>query len=458
MKNDQQKFDNAKALFLKGVEELQLGNWGHAERALRNSLKILPLRISTLTNLIGALIAQEKYAEAWRFVNQALPLDPNNALLYTNIGILHYSEHNLESALLYLNKAIRMDPENSAAHLNKGKVLRSLNDIDGALEHLRASVRLDPDSAEAKYSLALCLLLKGEYQSGWALYESRWKRLTSEKREFNKPLWLGEEEIRGKTILLHSEQGLGDSVQFCRYVNSVAELGADITLLVQSALLPLLQQLPGVTNLIDSVDLIPSYDFHCPLMSLPLALEKSVGGIPNPSTYITVSDETLEKWSKTLVGHKKPRVALAWRGNPNMINDNHRSAKLGEIVQFLSCDIDWLCLHHDLTADERLLLKSCQHIKPLLDKNTNLEDAAALCALSDVVLTVDTSFGHIAGALGKPTFIMLGHQSDWRWQLCRNDTPWYPQTRVYRLERDETLAAAASRATADIKKTLCEQG
>ena len=254
--------------------------------------------------------------------------------------------------------------------------------------------------------------------------------------------------------MLHSEQGLGDSVQFCRYVNPVAELGADVTLLVQSPLLPLLQRLPGVINLVDSVDLIPSYDFHCPLMSLPLALEKSVDGIPNPSSYITVTDETLGKWSKTLVGHKKPRVAIAWRGNPNMINDNHRSAKLGEIAQFLSCDIDWLCLHHDLTADERLLLKSSQHIKPLLDENTNLEDAAALCALSDVVLTVDTSFGHIAGALGKPTFIMLGHHSDWRWQLERTDTPWYSNTVLYRQDRSEGLASVASRASADIEKTL----
>lgn len=454
MQANQQQFDAAKALFLKGLSELQNGNWGSAERALRKSLEILPSRISTLTNLISALIAQEKYAEAWRFVDKASPLDPNNVLLHINIGILHHAEHNLESALRHLDQALRMDPDNSTAHLNKGKVLRGLNDIDGALEHLHAAVRLAPDSAETRYSLALCLLLQGDYQSGWELYESRWNRLTSEKRAFNKPLWLGKEKIRGKAILLHSEQGLGDSVQFCRYVNPVAELGADVTLLVQSPLLPLLRHLPGVINLVDSVDLIPSYDFHCPLMSLPLALEKSVDGIPNPSSYITVTDETLEKWSEALAGHKKPRVAIAWRGNPNMINDNHRSAKLADIAQFLSCDIDWLCLHHDLTADERLLLKSSQHIKPLLDENTNLEDAAALCALSDIVLTVDTSFGHIAGALGKPTFIMLGHHSDWRWQLERTDTPWYSNTVLYRQDRSEGLASVASRASADIEKTL----
>jgi hypothetical protein len=233
-----------------------------------------------------------------------------------------------------------------------------------------------------------------------------------------------------------ASKGLGDTVQFIRYVPMVAGRGAKVVVEAPASLHPLLSALGGIDQLVDKGETLPSFDLHCPLMSLPLAFRTTLETIPGLIPYLTVSSDLVERWSERLGTTSNPRVALAWRGNPNNTEDHNRSTRFVDIKTYLSPGFDWLCLHHDLTDAEREHAGSLDHLMTPLDGDTSLEDAVALCALADLVVTVDTSFAHIAGALGKTSLVMLRFTPDHRWMLGRHDSPWYNTMTLFR--QDET--------------------
>jgi hypothetical protein len=278
------------------------------------------------------------------------------------------------------------------------------------------------------------LLLTGDFEQGWPLYEQRWenKNLDLKKWTVPQPLWLGVEPLDGKTIVLHAEQGFGDTIQFCRYAKLVCALGARVILQVPKSLVPLLVGLDDVAELRDMQQPLPDFDYHCPLMSLPLAFKTTLTTIPSTTRYLQASQTKLTEWTHKLGQKTKPRVGLVWSGNPAHKNDENRSLKLEQLLTILPKGIDYICLQKEVRASDQELLNNQVAIKTFCHALNDFSDTAALCELMDVVISVDTSVAHLASALGKATWVLLPYAPDWRWLLNRQDSPWYQSVRLYR--------------------------
>lgn len=277
-------------------------------------------------------------------------------------------------------------------------------------------------------------MLRGNFNDGWRAYE--WRRLTPEfasfRREFPEPRWTGDEDIRGKRILLHAEQGLGDTIQFCRYARQVAELGAHVIMEVPGTLIPLFRGLEGVHEWVAAGQPLPQFDIQCPLLSLPLAFGTTLDTLPGARSYLSADALKVRAWQARLGEGQKPRIGLAWSGNDAHKNDRNRSILLAALLPFLPEAFDCFSLHKEIRAADRQVLEQSGRIKTFCDELTDFSDTAALVECMDIVVSVDTSVAHLSGALGKPTWVLLPYVPDWRWMLERTDSPWYPAMRLFR--------------------------
>jgi hypothetical protein len=262
------------------------------------------------------------------------------------------------------------------------------------------------------------------------MYEWRWKAVENAGGTSYSPqtLWLGAEPIRGKTILLHAEQGLGDSIQFCRYAKLVGDLGANVLLQAPKALIGLFERLAGVGALVETGKPLPAFDLHCPLLSLPLACNTTIDTIPNPEAYLASNPDKRKAWSERLGEKTKPRVGLVWSGSTT---NRNRSLPLESLLAHLPGDYEYVSLQVEVReADKKTLQDSA--IRNHAGRIEDFSDTAALCDLMDLVISVDTSVAHLAGALGKATWVLLQYMPDWRWFLDREDSPWYRSVKLYR--------------------------
>jgi hypothetical protein len=245
---------------------------------------------------------------------------------------------------------------------------------------------------------------------------------------------MGRESIAGKTILLRSEQGLGDTLQFCRYAQCVERLGARVILEVQEPLASLLEGLSGVSRLIVKGGPLPEFDCHCPLLSLPLAFGTTLQSVPAPARYLRADPGEIAQWRARLGDKTKPRVGLAWSGNPRNSLDRQRSLPLAALMARLPADCEYFCLQKEVRESDRSPLAAHPNLS-WFPENAGFPATAALCELMDAVVSVDTSVAHLSAALGRPTSILVPFKSDWRWLLDRDDSPWYPSVKLYRQER-----------------------
>jgi hypothetical protein len=263
-------------------------------------------------------------------------------------------------------------------------------------------------------------------------------------------LWLGQQDLAGKTILLYAEQGLGDTLQFVRYVPLVAARGARVILEVQKPLLKLMQTLAGGAQVLAKGDPLPDFDFHCPLLSLPLAFKTTLATIPAPGAYLSSDPAREQEWRAMLGPARGPRVGLAWSGNPAHKNDHNRSIAFDKFAEMLTPACEFVSLQKEhREADARLLAASA--VRDLSAQLADFTDTAALCAAMDVVVAVDTSIAHLAGALGKQVWVLLPEASDWRWLVERSDSPWYAGARLYRQQLGEDWSAVLARVRADLE-------
>jgi hypothetical protein len=273
-----------------------------------------------------------------------------------------------------------------------------------------------------------------DYARGLREYEWRWKRTGMvARKEFRKPPWLGETPLNGKTIVLHGEQGLGDTVQFSRYVPHVARMGAKVVLEVPAGLQTLLRDIEGVAEIVPRGEKLPPYDLHCPLGSLPLACKTDAPAIPAGIPYLRAPEASLAKWRPRLEKLPSPRVALAWSGSSAHPNDRNRSLSLAQLKPLLSAPgANFVSVQRDLRDDDAQELSREPGLLQLGPELDDFADTAAVLALCDLVVCVDTSVAHVAGALGRPVFLLLPFQPDWRWMLDRDASPWYPAIRLFR--------------------------
>ena len=285
---------------------------------------------------------------------------------------------------------------------------------------------------------SLSLLLQGDFENGFPLYESRQAlEKVSEilgKRLFDVPVWLGVESLQGKTVLLYVEQGLGDFIQFCRYVELVADLGAKVILEVPRPLVGLMRNLEGISELVTQGEDLPFFDYQCPLLSLPLAFNTNINTIPSSIGYINLDNHLKEimEWKVRLGLKSKPRVGLVWSGNPQHRNDHNRSILLRDILPFLPNQFQYINLQKEVREVDKLTLDSNSHILSFTSHLHDFVDTAALIDNLDLVISVDTSVAHLSGALGKKTLLLLPYMPDWRWLLDKEDSPWYPSMKLYR--------------------------
>jgi tetratricopeptide (TPR) repeat protein/ADP-heptose:LPS heptosyltransferase len=436
------------------------------------ALKELKRSQEALASCNLAIDGKPDYAEAWynrgnvlqdlkRFneaissYDRAIEIKPDYADAYSNLGNSLKELNCLQEALSSYDRAIEIKPDYAEVYSNRGNVLKELNQLDAALASYDRAIEIKPNYADAYWNKSLALLLKGDFDLGWELYEWRWKteEISKNKRNLPQPLWLGSEDLICKTILLHAEQGLGDAIQFCRFASLVKKRGAYVVMEVPKTLAGLLSGLEGVDEIIPKGEKLPLFDYHCPLLSLPFALKTDLKSIPNTTPYLRASTSKVASWKHKLGVKIKPRIGLAWSGSTSHKNDHNRSIKLKELLPILPKNYEYICLQKEIRDNDKKDLVGGE-IRSFVDEIEDFNDTAGLCELMDVVISVDTSVAHLAAAMGKPTCLLLSHIPDWRWLMGREDSPWYETVKLYRQDVDRSWTVVLSKLALDLSTSV----
>jgi tetratricopeptide (TPR) repeat protein len=412
-----------------------------------------PNRASTLQKRAVVLYGQNKFEEGLVELKRAHALDPANADICNNIGVCFRRLTREEQALPWFDRALEIQPNFLAALHNKAFALFEMQRFAPAIAVYDEIKAIDPADASAEFNTSLVHLLTGNFESGWAGRESRTNvpNLVITRFEFSRPKWLGEESIAGKTILLQADEGLRDSIQFLRYVPMVAALGARVVVVVQDSVCPLLSGLDGVSQCIPlSATRFPAFDLYCPLSSLPLAFGTRLETIPSATPYLSARAESLPAWEERLGVRDKLCVGLVWSGNPKHANDFYRTIPLSMLSRIVDVVARFISLQKDLRPGDKATLLARPELVDWTTELAEIGETAALISCLDLVITADTSVAHLAGALGRPTWILLPYTPDWRWLLQRNDSPWYPTARLFRQDEARDYGTVVDRVRSEL--------
>jgi Tetratricopeptide repeat len=373
-------------------------------------------------------------AEAIASYNEAIARKPDYAFAYCNRGVVEQHLGRLEDALRSFDAAIGIDPTDSLTHYNRALLLQDLSRWEEAVSAYDRSIAARPDFADALYNRAITQLYLGRFEEGWRHYESRWvsgaRHIIGEQRRFDQPQWLGQQPLAGARLLVYSEQGLGDAIQFCRYATLCAARGATVILEVPAPLVAVLATLQGVTTIVPRGAALPSFDLHCAMMSLPLAFQTTLATIPASRPYLRNDPAVVTRWQFRLGERVRPRIGLAWSGNPANPHDGRRSIPLAQLLDCLPQGCDYYALQTQVLARDEQVLDDADALFTL--DLQDFADTAAVAQLMDVVVSVDTSVLHLCGALGLNPLALIYEPSDWRWLRGRSDSPWYPGMSLYR--------------------------
>jgi tetratricopeptide (TPR) repeat protein len=426
--------EHAEVLVNRGVTLHELKQPTEALNSYDRALVVEPNNVDALTNRGVALHDLGRYGEALASQDRALAVQPGHAAALSNRGLSLHKLGRLDEAVASYDRALAVRPQYADALVNRGVTLHGLRRFDEALASYDRAIAVRPDHADAHFFGSLSRLLTGDFGRGWIEYEWRRKGASTgpSRRDFPQPLWLGGNEIADKTILLHSEQGFGDTIQFCRYVPLVAACGARVILEVEEPLQGLLAGLAGIARVVVKGNPLPAFDLQCPLLSLPLAFTTQLETIPSATPYLRAPDQALLKWGARLPIKRRPRIGIAWAGNAKHIRDRERSIGLGDLLPLLDVDATFVSLQKEVRAADTATLRERADIIHFGHELAGFSDTAALMSHLDLVISIDTAIAHLAGALGKPVWILLTHVPDWRWLLDRNDSPWYPTARLFR--------------------------
>jgi len=439
-----------------------LRRYDEALEACGRALALTPEYAEAFCYSGDALHGLQRFDDALVGFDQALTLRPAYADAHCNRGATLHALKRYEEALAACDRCIALQPDHAQAHCNRGVTLQDLMRCDEALESYDRALVLRPDFASAHNNAALCRLLVGDYERGWQEHEWRWQtdQLADESRSFPQPLWLGSGELAGKTILLHAEQGFGDTLQFCRYVPLVAAHGARVTLEVQPPLKELMRSLEGAAQVISRGEPPPAFDLHCSLLSLPLALCTRLDTIPARTPYLAAPEDKARAWRDRFAGHEKRRIGLVWAGNPRkeLANcfrvDALRSMEFAQLAPLLEVsDCEFYSLQKGDDAIRQLRESSLrQQLVDWTDELRDFSDTAALIENLDLVVTVDTAVAHLAGALNKPVWLLNRYNTCWRWLLDREDSPWYPTARLFRQDASRDWDGVVTRVCAALRE------
>lgn len=403
-----------------------------AEAAYREAIRLRPNYVRAMINLGNVLRDNDQLAEAVEVLRRAVAFDPSYANAHLNLGTVLRDTGSYEEALEHLRKAVTLDPASAEAHNNLGTVLQALTDFGAAEEYYETAVRLNPELPDAHFSRATSRLRAGDLAGGFAEFEWRWKCKSFSTRRFAEPRWDGG-PLAGKTILLHAEQGLGDTLHFVRYAAQIKHRGATVAAEVQPQLLPILAGVAGVDRFVPAGSPPGPFDVHCPLMSLPGVLGLSMEQLWTGS-YLSADPGRVATWRERLDGHPGFRVGICWQGNRKHLFDAQRSFALSQLQPLAEVgDIQLISLQQGPDAEQ--IATSPFEVVDLgnaLDADGAFLDTAAVIKSLDLVITADTALAHLAGGLGAPVWLALSAHGDWRWFEDRDTSPWYPTVRLFR--------------------------
>ena len=437
------------ALHLIGVVRQQQGRDAEAIAFIDRALALRPDNAAALSNRALSLRALGRAHEALACCDRALAVKPDFADAHNNRGLALAALKRPAEALKSYEAALSHAPAHIDALNNCGIALFEVNRLDEALVCFDRVLALRPGHVHGSWNRAQVLLLMGDFARGWPEHEGRLASNPGLNRGFTQPLWLGDAPLAGRTILLRAEQGLGDTIQFCRYAPMVAARGARVVLEVQRPLVDLMRTLDGAIEVVARGDALPAFDLHCPLLSLPLVFKTELTSIPARTPYLRAPAGAID-W-KSRLGTKRPRIGLVWSGNPGHKRDAARSIPFYALMPLLDIDASFVSLQKDVRASDAALLKQTGQVVDVADSLTSFAETASLIATLDLVISVDTSAAHLTGALGKPLWLLLPQVPDWRWLMGRDDSPWYPTARLFRQDTTRAWGGVVARIRAALE-------
>ncbi len=462
------QLDDAVAAYLRALQAqpahvgamTNLGNalkdQGHFEEAIatyQRALDIEPSFPQAWTNLGIALALHGRLDEAVAAHSRALALDPHYLVAHNNLSIALRERGDLDDAMVECRRALDLQPACAAAHNNLGNALRELGRYAEAEANYRRALEIEPDLGEAQFNYAVLLLLRGDYERAWPLYESRRHEVGHVPRQFPQPAWTGE-PLAGRRVLIHAEQGFGDAIQFVRYAGLIAESGGEVIVECPRPLAKLFRTATGVHQVVATGDPLPPFDLHVAMLSQPLGFRTTRDTIPAAVPYLSADPARSVIWRHRLgPRHSRPRVGLAWAGNSKTVLLRRRHLTPIDLYPLLTISgVDFYSLQvgHDLAR-----FRDLEGAAPVIDLTAEIADfadTAALITELDLVISVDTAVAHLAGALGRPIWTLLPFVPDWRWGLETTTSPWYPSMRLYRQTTAGDWSTVVSRAATELRE------
>lgn len=460
---------HAKAYYNRGVILKEQKKYSEAFASYQQAIALNSNYVDAYNNCGNVLIDLQKFEEAIVCFQKAIEINPNYAYAYNGLGnvlmelkrfdeaLLNYEKaialnsdspdpHNgksnalqelkrFDDAVSGYEKAISLNPDAADTYANRGLAMQGMKNFDEALQNFDKAIELNPELADPYWNKALLKILKGEYEEGWQLYEyRRYKQdLKGSYPIYEQPLWLGQESVAGKILYIYPEQGFGDFIQFCRYVPLVENLGAKVILKVPNALYAMIKTMGLNARIVRNDEKVDEFDFHCPIMSLPLAFKTTVETIPNKIPYFFSDQFKKNYWERKLAyASNSLKVGLVWSGSKDHKKDHDRSLRLAQLEPILDLPVTFYSLQKEVREQDKITLSKLSQIQQYHEELNDFSDTAAMVDCLDLVISVDTSVAHLAGAMGKHVWILISYLPDYRWMLDREDTPWYQTARLFR--------------------------
>lgn len=400
-----------------------------------------------------ALLAVKRWTDAIHCFDQLVALAPNQSAHFFHRAVASQALHQWDAAIQDYGQAIALQADLVQAYCNRGNVYQSLGRFACALKDYEGALQYRSDCAQALYNKSLLLLLLGDFEHAWPLYELRWQKDEMRVKRFDclQPQWTGAQSLAGRVVILHCEQGLGDSIQFVRFAPMMRTLGAEVIIRAPRTLLALFGSMGADIRYLSLDEPLPDFDYHCPLMSLPLAFRTQLSTIPASSGYLAAAPDRLRKWQERVGAKRSKRVGIVCSGSANHPDDLQRSIPLEMVLKALPYQFEYYSLQNELQPEDQAFMMRQDRVQFYGAQLRDFADTAALCTCMDEVISVDTSVAHLAGALGVPTRVLLQQVPDWRWLLDRSDSPWYSSITLYRQDASRQWGPVLAQLAADLQ-------
>ena len=401
----------------------------------KKAIKLSPKNITILNGIGVNLLELGEARDALEYFKKCIEINKTIAIFYNNAGLAEYKMNAFRESVESFNKCITMSSSTGYFYSNRGLSFQALKKLNLAIEDFNKCISLDPDYPDAYWNKSLVNLFQGDYEDGWELYEYRWQSFAKEwARSYTKKLWLGEETIKNKIIFIYPEQGHGDFIQCYRYIALLKDMKPKkIILETTEPFYKLINIQDDEIEVIGPGIKTPKFDLYCPIMSLPLAFKTQISSIPNKCPYL-LTDLTNDKiWRNKFKNENQLKIGVCWFGNPLHKNDHNRSMSLNDLLELISLPFEFHCLQKEFRQEDQKELNKVN----IFDHQNSLNDfseTASLINMMDIVISVDTAIAHLAGAMGKRTFLLLPDKSSFLWMGERKDSPWYPTIKIFRQE------------------------